>query len=243
MQSRKLSGEENNWTKIGPEIYNDAIFNNPIISQVTNRQIQEIQELATSSSSLVEVGCGTCKFILSFKDQVKYIVGVDISDVSLNYVRETNKQLQNLALIKGDAMGLTSLLRSEFFIKTEFWIRPRIIACVTNTLGIMPASIRQSVVDEMVKAMGVNGKLFLSVFNAEFFDQGVRDFYKKVPSLCGDIQDSDVNYSTHELRVASTGYYTHWFTEAELVSLLQKAGLSEYSIKRHGVALMVTGSN
>lgn len=241
MLPRGLSNEEKTWTKIEPHTYNDSIFKNPVISGVAKKQMEIVSQFASKDCSLVEVGCGTGKFLLSFKDQVGSLVGVDISDISLEHVRQESSNISNLQLVNGDATELSKVLKNEIPQSAPFWNHKKIIACITNTLGIMPESIRGDVVREMVQALGENGVFFLSVFNARFFQLGLDEFYRKVPALCGPIQDSDINYHNHELRVNATGYFTHWFSEDEVRGFVENAGLKDYEIIRHGVGLMVLG--
>jgi SAM-dependent methyltransferase len=203
-----------------------------------------MERLLTRQSALVEVGCGTGKFCMSFIDRVDLIVGVDLSANFLSFLRARwQEHLSNVVLLHGDATALTELLLNAPQLQSDFWNRHRVVTCVMNTLGIMPGSIRQNVLNEMVKALDPVSTFFLVVFNSEFFLQGVNEFYKTVPHLCGTVEDSDITWETAEINVASSGYYAHWFTEDELSKMVQNAGLKDYSIRRVGVALFVIGNN
>lgn len=232
------------WQTIGPEAFESAVYNNPLLSEVFNKELEYMEALLSPSTALVEVGCGTGKFCMSFLHRVNLIVGVDLSPVFLNFLKvRWQEHLSNVVLILGDASSLTNLLVSAPQLQVRFWDHPRIVTCVMNTLGIMPGSIRQNVLNEMVKAMGPGDHFFLVVFNSNSFEQGVNEFYKTVPHLCGVIEEADINWEACEINVASSGYHSHWFSEDEISKMVREAGLKRYSINKIGIALFVTGSN
>ena len=240
-QPRLRTPEEDKWTRIASEDYDDAVYNNPLLSDV---YYHELDYMATSTHRdhvLVEVGCGTCKFCMSFIGDFQYVVGVDISNKFLDHVRDKYLTTNNkLFLVNGDATHLRAVLRSTKELPPDFWSRKRLVCCVMNTLGIMPQSIRQSVINEMLKLAGDDGQFFLVVFNGEKFTKGINEFYRTVPHLCGSVRDTDYDLDTRELRVAATGYYSHWFMYDEIVSMLETAGVRDYHIERHGIGLFVT---
>jgi SAM-dependent methyltransferase len=229
------------WTRILSDVYEDAVYRNPLLTAVYERELDYMRDILKDYAILVEVGCGTCKFCSSFIDTVSHVVGVDISEEFLEFARQRSADaFGNLTLVNGDATNLENLVRNEKQLPLDFWARRKVVCCVMNTLGIMPDSIRLEVLREMVKVTGDNGHFFLAVFNGDHFRRGVEEFYRTVPHLCGDVQDSDVNYETTELNIAETGYYSHWFAPAKLEKLVVAAGLRDYRIEQHGIGLFVT---
>lgn len=236
-----LTLEKDNWKQIAADDYDDAAYNNPLFYAIYSREMDYMADRLTKDCVLLEVGCGTCKFCMSFHGNVAHIVGVDISQESLDYVRHRFPAAKGeLVLINGDATQLESVLRNASDLPPDFWGRKRVVCCTMNTLGSMPKSTRQTVINEMVKVAGDDGVLFLTVFNGEHFASGVEKFYKTVPRSCGTIQDTDISFETTEINVPSTGYYAHWFMPDEVAKMLDAAGLRDYQIEQHGVGLFVT---
>jgi hypothetical protein len=240
--TRPRSAEEEKWTRITSTDYDSAVYQSPRLLEIFHHQLELMEPWVTSEATLVEVGCGTCHFCASYLNRMGRVVGVDISSEFLTRVRDEYPDSKKLVLVQGDASGLSSLLHSVPELQQGFWNSPRIVTCVMNTLGIMPASIRQAIVSEMVKTMGDHGGFLLAVFNSESFALGVDEFYRQSPQLCGPVTEGDVNYDTSEIRVRSTGFYSHWFKEAELRELVENAGLRNYIIERHGFGLFVIAS-
>ncbi|SRR5579883_17675 len=239
---RVLSEEENAWTQLDSGIYENNVYANPLIQTVYLYQQVCMMNLLSKQDVLIEVGSGTGKFYHSHHHQVSRVVGIDISEQFLKYARSKNPDSKKILLVQGDAVEMNSIFRSHPELQNNFWNKKRIVCCVLNTLGIMPFEIRQTVIQQMVKLMGNDGTFFLVVFNGDYFEQGINDFYRMMPECCGEIKNSDINLVTRELHVASSGYYTHWFSKEELIGLVENAGLKNYEIQQAGIAYFVTGS-
>lgn len=242
IKSRALSCQENTWTRISSINFEDSAYNNSLIHEIFVKELEYMNAILSKEDVLVEVGCGTGKFCLSHLNQVSRVVGIDISEEFLSYAKNKELSTEKLLLIHGDATHLVSTLHNIPELKNDFWDKKRIVCCVLNTLGIMPASNRQTVINEMARLSGDNGVFFLVVFNGDFFERGIQEFYRTVPQLCGEVKNSDINLATREIHVATTGYYTHWFDKNELISLVENAGIKNYTIEQAGVGLFVIGS-
>lgn len=104
------------------------------------------------------------------------------------------------------------------------------LACVMNTFGIMPEEIRSPIIKEMIKVAGDKGSTLSVFFNADKFKDGIETFYKKSPELCGNIMETDIDYTNTTLHVAESGYYSHWFSEKEIHKLMQDADVKKYDL-------------
>jgi SAM-dependent methyltransferase len=236
---RSFSPGEKKWTRLTAEDI-DTAYKLPLIKEVYDEETRLIQELADKESVLVEVGCGTGKFCLSQLGEFHTVVGVDISDPFLEFIRRTVPARDDLLLIKGDAANLTQVLNGDPGFQSRVGTRRRVVCCVLNTLGVMPTDIRQAVAAEMARACGDGGRFFLTVFNARHFARGLDELYRRIPHLCGPIEESDIDWRTCDLRVASSGYSSHWFSKSELCALVENGRVKEYDIREGpGVGLYV----
>ena len=168
------------------------------------------------NSSYTEVGCGTAELGAVLQPHAVYSVGVEINPIFLSLARSLHPSLEldNVSLIKGNAVYLQRVLSDA--MPQAFWDTHRVVSMVMNTFGILPAAIQQDVVDEMVKVMGRNGTVVIGCWHSESFEQGVTEFYKKNPELCGIITEDMVDYQAKSIFVPSTEYSTHWWSASEL---------------------------
>jgi SAM-dependent methyltransferase len=231
-----LTAEEQHWTAISAESYDTAVYTHPMLGHIFHEELEIARSLASASSVVVDVGCGTCMFAGAMTEYVDEVIGVDISRDFLETALRRFEDRTNLLLVHGDASELRDVVRA---IRPD--IHGPVVACVMNTLGIMPDGVRLRVLREMARLAGSDGTVFLTVFNADNFEEGIHRFYGENPGLCGPISLADVSYRTRELRVADTGYYSHWFSVDELQSLARSAGICVSRLILSGVGIFLVG--
>jgi SAM-dependent methyltransferase len=239
--SRDLTVEEATWTAITATSYNNAVYEHWMFRDVFEHELRIARALCPSATTLVEVGCGTCMFAGAMTDYVEQVFGVDISPGFLEAAKAEFGE--RLRLIEGDASMLDKLLRYH-----EVKLRNPLIACVMNTLGIMPGSVRVQVLEQMARVAD-GGQLLVEVHNADHFEQAVDEFYRTNPELCGlgvdgVLKDSDVSMATKEVCVrdpdtGETLYYSHWFSSDELSQLANEAGIALHHVTPHGIGLFL----
>src|SRR6476660_7351149 len=157
------------WDTIIPAAYEDAVYGNPLLIAVFEAEVEYMAHLLSPASVLLEVGCGSGKFCLSFVRRLSRIIGVDTSSIALDFLRK--KDIFDEAIVRlvcGDAAQLNSLLASCPDLAECISRRHVVAACVMNTLGIMPAEVRPRVMREMLKAVSGSprGEVFVVVFNS-----------------------------------------------------------------------------
>jgi SAM-dependent methyltransferase len=235
-----LTKEEEAWTQISGKIYDQTVYRSPLLLEVFEHELALARGRVTSSTCLVEVGCGTGRFCLSFAEDARLIVGVDVSRHFLDQLVNSTPHADRVVAVEGDAANLRDLLGKDDRLDEHYRQAPKLFACVMNTLGIMPESSRRRVVHEMCACLGPDDSLLLAVFNKDFFARAVREFYSVHPQLCGEIIPGDVDYGKSELHVRSTDYFSHWFSEAELCDLVESAGVVWNRISKRGPGLYLT---
>merc|ERR1712224_143210 len=99
-----------------------------------------------------------------------------------------------------------------------------LIACVNNTLSIMPPEIRPKVVRQMRKVAGPKGLVFLSYWNGMKFREGLIHYYKKNPQLCGNFEIYAQDFDRRKLHT-DTGYTSYWPLENEVELMVISYGV------------------
>jgi len=114
----------------------------------------------------------------------------------------------------------------------------KVVINMLNTLGVIKKS-RGTVLRNMVRAAGPDGRIVVSVFNGKAFRDHAEDIYTSIRNIVGKFDKSNFNYSNNEF--SSQSYYSHWFTRTEVEGMMEKAGCSNIRTKEiDNIGLFVT---
>lgn len=197
-----------------------------------------IKTLADQNVTIIEVGCGTGRFLIDLLNQnlddktdhkIINIIGIDSSVNMVNEFRvkiaeglsktEIPQKYSNIIKpIKADA--------EELFNAVKDIISPHdscvIVLCVLNTLGIIDNSdTRGKIVCQMIETAGKNGRIFVSVFNAKSFQQHVTEIYTPLVDMVGPFIIADIDFANNDF-YTQNDYYSHWFKETEIYKLVKE---------------------
>merc|ERR1719460_3256584 len=139
--------------------------------------------------------------------------------------------------IQGDATQLVDEMKKK--APGHIWEDAKVVACVGNTFGIFPDSIKSLVYQQMAQLAGPDGFVLIGYWNAKCFGDAVQNFYYANPSLCGKFTGECVDFGAVRL-TTPTGYSTHWTSVEEARQVLQAEGLEEDSIEEKGKGVLVT---
>lgn len=64
--------------------------------------------------NIIDLGCGSGNLVLKLAKNVQKVTGVDISEVSLNYIRKQAKNLNNIKLINADITQLDTIKSNTY---------------------------------------------------------------------------------------------------------------------------------
>jgi hypothetical protein len=147
--------------------------------------------------------------------------------------------------LQGDACQLYDLLRAEFPTTprrgsrgVEFWDDTRIVACVGNTIGIIPEQLRESVYQQMAEVAGYDGVLVMVYWNARWFGDACLNFYHANPSLCGPFEGESVDFKNTTLTTPMQ-YKTKWTSVDEARDVMEGLGLEIISLREKGKGVFV----
>jgi SAM-dependent methyltransferase len=232
---------------------NETYFGNLIAD--TNEFVKTLAEqikLSGRRVSLVEVGCGTGEFIRAAAPDFRTVVGVDFNKEFIDFCRDHDNasKARTHRYIQGDATQLQELLEKEFpetaqegSIDSGFWGDARVVACVGNTIGIIPEELRPQVYKQMADVAGPDGVVVMVYWNARWFGDACLNFYHANPKLCGPFEGECVDFKNTTLETPMK-YKTKWTSSEEARALFEDMGMEIISLreKGKGVILAARGS-
>jgi SAM-dependent methyltransferase len=242
------------WKEITVDMWRDAVYTNQtyfgeLISDTTEfvKTIAEHIKLGGRRVSLVEVGCGTGEFVRAAADDFRTVVGVDFNKEFIDFCKD-NVVPRNIAksrYLQGDACHLYDLLKAEFpkapkrgSRGIEFWDDTRVVACVGNTIGIIPDELRPSVYEQMAEVAGSDGVLVMVYWNARWFGDACLNFYHANPKLCGPFEGESVDFKNTTLTTPMK-YKTKWTSVDEARNVMEGLGMEIIALREKGKGVFV----
>lgn len=102
----------------------------------------------------------------------------------------------------------------------------KVFCCLLNTIGVIDHHERRvAMVEAMLACLGVDDRLVFTVFAAERFAVEAMALYRDLQEMIDtEVNETqfDVNGATFSV-AGSPGYYSHWFSEAEVPQLVNAA--------------------
>ena len=193
-------------------------------------------------SQILDAGCGPGWHIqqLSPKYPTHRFHGVDVSANMIAQAQSSYHAGARNRMITYSCGDILDIQASEEY---------DVILCLNNTLGIItgkelgtPGQFRELVLRKLLSLLAKNGKIILSVYDADKFS--VSDY----PNKFKYISDAS-SPRTHDYIFQIDGYgtvgkylFTHWFTRNELLSLLKNEGFVPEKIVQRGRRLIAIGA-
>jgi len=252
--TKAATNPEEKWKQITVEMWRDAVYTNrtyfgELIDDTSEfiKVLAEQIKLGGRRVSFLEVGCGTGEFVRAVKDDFRTAVGVDFNKEFIDYCKEHTEErdAKRVRYVEGDATRLNDLMREQFSPiaqagsrGVEFWDDARIVACVGNTIGIIPQDLRPQVYEQMAELAGKDGVLVMVYWNAKWFGDACLNFYHANPKLCGEFEGSGVDFKNTTL-VTPMGYQTKWTSVDEARQVMEDLGLEIISLREKGKGVFV----
>lgn len=109
-------------------------------------------------------------------------------------------------------------------VAKRFDASTKIMCNLLNTVGVMELGMRKKVVGEMLQSVGYEDKVLLSVFDADCMLTYAPALYKSLERIVGDFRAEEAfDFKKFEFHTKKP-YYSHWFTEQEIVNLVTSVG-------------------
>jgi len=196
-------------------------------------------------TAIIEVGCGTGEALIPHYDDAKYLVGVDFNQQFIDFCNGNipPSHKDKVRHICGNALQLKTVLQELHPQEWSDWDEmAKVVTCVGNTIGIMPAAIKAAVYNQMAEVAGRTGIAIMVYWNGNKFGDAVQNFYFKNPQLCGEFTGECIDLSTCTLKTGS-GYCTHWTTPAEAREIMDKYGMRIVTLQEMGNGVLVAFRN
>jgi len=122
----------------------------------------------------------------------------------------------------------------------HIWSDTRIVACVGNTIGIIPVNLKEQVYKQMTALAGEEGVIVMVYWNARSFGDACQNFYHANPQLCGPFAGDSINFdSTTLCTPAPWNYRSHWTGVDEARQVLKDLDLEEIMVEERGKGVLV----
>jgi len=242
------------WKEITVEMWRDAVYTNQtyfgeLINDTSEfvKTIAEHIKLSGRRVSLVEVGCGTGEFVRAVKDEFRTSVGIDFNKEFVEFCEKNidERDVGKSYYIEGDATRLDALMKESFSpvprcgsSSVEFWDDARVVACVGNTIGIIPGELRAKVYEQMAEVAGKDGVVVMVYWNAKWFGDACLNFYHANPKLCGPFEGDSVDFKNTTL-TTPMNYKTKWTSVDEARKIMDDLGMEIISIREKGKGVFV----
>lgn len=189
--------------------------------------------------NILDAGCGSGWHLVN----LRYIVPGTLQLVGIDYSKEMLTVAKEF--IRRNGMQGIIALKERNLLSTVFGADSfDTIICLNNTLGNIPSSDlihsadkRHQVLREFNHILKKNGILILSVYNAETLDLNDYGGIFKIESEISISDSSDVVLSFSLPKEDKHYYYSHWFTEDEIIQLLQdnKFTVNDLELRRERI--------
>jgi NDP-sugar pyrophosphorylase family protein/SAM-dependent methyltransferase len=235
------------WSEFTVERWRSAVYINlsffgDLYTDTQNfiTEIAKHIKLRGERTSLIEVGCGTGEFIRPIADNFRLSIGMDFNKNFIDFCNENipKGKEEKMAYYEGDACELMDLMRNK--APKHIWDDTRIVACVGNTIGIIPENLKERVYRQMAELAGPGGVVVIVYWNARCFGDACQNFYHANPQLCGPFAGDSIDFNTTTLQTpAPWNYRSHWTGVDEARGVLRKLGLEEIMVEEKGKGVLV----
>merc|ERR1711979_16143 len=244
---KELQPGGSKWSEFTVERWRSAVYINlsyftDLYADTINfiTEIGKHMKLRGHRVSLVEVGCGTGEFIRPIADHFRLSIGIDFNKAFIQFCNENipKGKEEKMQFVTGDACELVELMRQK--APKHIWSDTKIVACVGNTIGIIPVDLKARVYQQMAELAGEEGVIVIVYWNARCFGDACQNFYHANPQLCGPFAGDSIDFNTTTLTTpAPTNYRSHWTGVDEAREVLRSLNLEEIIVEERGKGVLV----
>ena len=221
------------WDDMSHE-YDNSVENNTdyVISGFLSEEIRIASSLCKkvikpdSKYTIIDMGSGTGRVLFALRSilghdgnnslngQSVSFCGLDASEpmIRLSKKKQSDLKAENISFLNRD---VTDSAIDKLFDADS----TKIVLCMYNTVGVIPATKRQQFFDSMVRLAGKEGLVMVSAFNGDDFAFVAPKIYLPMRNMVKQI-DEDSFDETQLAFKNKLGYYSQWFTKEQLLELL-----------------------
>ena len=183
--------------------------NIPRIRQYLDHEIDFIRKHLHGNESVLEIGAGYGRILKELSSHAKSLVGIDISDGSIEFGKEYLKDFSNVHLEVKDAHRLDY---QEVF---------DVVLCLQNGLSALKGNPLELIQISM-RALQIGGRAYFSTYSAKFWQHRLAWFREQVgKGLLGEI---DEEQTKDGVIACKDGFRAMTFTENDFVKLGEASG-------------------
>lgn len=179
------------------------------IKRYLDEEINFVRRNLNGSEKILEVGAGYGRIIKELAPFAARIIGVDISEASVNLGKEYLKEYKNCDIQVMDAHNL--------IFDTEF----NIVLCLQNGLSAMKGNPLH-LIKQCMNMLTPGGRSYFSTYSEKFWEHRLQWFLEQAAEgLLGEI---DLHKTKDGVIVCKDGFTATTFSEADLERLGEESG-------------------
>jgi len=246
-KGKELQPGGSKWEEFTVERWRSAVYINlSYFGDLYTDTINFITDIAKNMKlrgqrvTLVEVGCGTGEFIRPICDHFRLAIGLDFNKAFIDFCNDNTpaNKAHKQQYVCGDACDLINVMKEQ--APAHIWSDTRIVACIGNTIGIIPVNLKEQVYKQMTALAGEEGVIVMVYWNSRCFGDACQNFYHANPQLCGPFTGDSINFdSTTLCTPAPWNYRSHWTGVEEVRQILKDLDLEEICVEEKGKGVLV----
>ena len=212
------------WNDMSSEYDNNVELNSdPVISGFISEEIRIVSNLCKNlikpdrKYTIIDMGSGTGRVLFALCS----VLGNSIShcglDASMPMVQLSQKK-QSL-MTDADISFLHHDVTDPDVGKLFDDDSVKIVMCMYNTIGVIPAKKRQQFFDSMVGLAGRDGMVLISAFNGDDFSFAAPKIYTPMKIMVKQIDENSFDEDLLAFK-NKLGYYSQWFTKEQVLEML-----------------------
>lgn len=187
----------------------------PRIEQYFREEIDFVRKDLHGNENVLEVGAGYGRIIKELAPSVKRIVGIDISEGSVELGNDYIKDCKNASMQVMDAYNM------------EFDEEFDVVLCLQNGLSAIKGK-QSDLINQCMKVLKPGGIAYFSTYSSRFWDNRLEWFREQ--SEKGLLGEIDTEKTKDGVIVCKDGFVGITFSEDDFRKLGQESGY-EYSVE------------
>jgi ubiquinone/menaquinone biosynthesis C-methylase UbiE len=148
------------------------------VKQYLDAEISHVLENIGPRDVVLELGCGYGRVLLALSPKAKKVIGIDISQPSLQMARRLLKKFTNCQLLNMNALQLT--FGNQSFDK---------VICIQNGISAFHVNQR-ALIKESIRVTKQGGMVIFSTYSEKFWEHRLKWFHLQAEQdLIGEIDD------------------------------------------------------